>query len=132
MTQAAHILGTYLHFQDNGRADAIEVTDSFWGELASGALPHLEQGRLMTAFTFAESWAMWERHPAGPELVMLLSGAARVVLEEQGEERTVELDQPGAYVLVPPNVWHTAKTTVPTTMLFLTPGMGTEHRPVVT
>ena len=84
----------------------------------------------MTAFTFSESWATWERHPAGAELVMLLSGAATVVLEEQDQERTVELDQPGAYVLVPPNVWHTARTTVPTTMLFLTPGAGTEHRPV--
>ena len=132
MTQAAHILGTYLHFQDNGRADAIEVSESFWGELASGALPHLEQGRLMTAFTFSESWAMWERHPAGAELVMLLSGAATIVLEEQGQEREFALDEAGAYVLVPPNVWHMARTSVPTKMLFLTPGEGTEHRPVVT
>lgn len=73
---------------------------------------------------------MWERHPAGEELVMLLSGAATVVLEEAGQERIVQLSDPGAYVLVPQNVWHTARTSVPTTMLFLTPGAGTEHRPV--
>jgi oxalate decarboxylase/phosphoglucose isomerase-like protein (cupin superfamily) len=61
---------------------------------------------------------------------MLLSGAATVVLEESTGERAVELAQPGSYVLVPRNTWHTAKTEVPTTMLFLTPGIGTEHRPV--
>jgi hypothetical protein len=35
------------------------------------------------------------------------------------------------HVLVPPNTWHTVRTEVATTMLFLTPGAGTEHRPVV-
>ena len=131
MTQATNILSTYLHVQDDGRTDAIEVSESFWGELASGALPHLDHGRLMSAFTFAESWSVWERHPAGTELVMLLSGTATVVLEEQGHERSIELKEVGAYVLVPPNVWHTAKTSVPTKMLFLTSGAGTEHRPVI-
>jgi oxalate decarboxylase/phosphoglucose isomerase-like protein (cupin superfamily) len=72
-----------------------------------------------------------ERHPAGEELVMLLSGAATLVLEdESGQEQSVHLSDPGSYVLVPRNVWHTARTSVPTTMLFLTPGAGTEHRPV--
>ena len=84
----------------------------------------------MSAFTFSEPWSTWERHPAGEEVVMLLSGAATLVLEESGQERTVPLDEPGAYVLVPRNTWHTARTTLPTTLLFLTPGAGTEHRPV--
>lgn len=124
------ILSAYLHFQDNGRAGPVPVSDSFWGELAAGAHPHLEEGRLMSAFTFSESWAMWERHPAGEELVMLLAGSATLVLEQAGQERTIPLSGVGSYVLVPRNVWHTARTTVPTTLLFLTPGAGTEHRPV--
>jgi len=53
-----------------------------------------------------------------------------LILDDTGTERVVELSVPGAYVLVPRNVWHTARTTVPTTMLFLTPGAGTEHRPI--
>lgn len=130
MSSAKDILSSYLHFRDGGRADAIPVSGSFWGELAAGEYPQLDQGRLMSAFTFSEPWSMWERHPAGEELVMLLSGTATVVLEEFDQERTVQLSDPGSYVLVPQNVWHTARTTVPTTMLFLTPGAGTEHRPV--
>lgn len=130
LSSAKDIPSTYLHFRDGGRADAIPVSESFWGEMAAGKYPQLDQGRLMSAFTFSEPWSMWERHPAGEELVMLLSGSATVVLEESGQERIVQLSDPGSYVLVPQNVWHTAKTSVPTTMLSLTPGSGTEHRPV--
>lgn len=130
MSSARHILDTYLHFRDGGRVDPVPVSEAFWGELAAGKLPELDQGRLMTGFTFSEPWTMWERHPAGEELVMLLEGVATLVLEEDGQERTVELSQPGSYVLVPQGVWHTARTDVQTTMLFLTPGTGTEHRPV--
>jgi len=130
MSTAKEILGTYLHVRDGGKTDAISVSDSFWEELAGGAYPQLDQGRLMSAFTFSEPWSTWERHPAGEELVMLLSGTATIVLEDSGQERAVQLSDPGSYVLVPQNVWHTARTTVPTTMLFLTPGAGTEHRPI--
>jgi len=130
LSTAKDILSTYLHFRDGGLADTVPVSQSFWSELAAGKHPQLDQGRLMSAFTFSEPWSMWERHPAGEELVMLISGSAAVVLEESGNERTVQLSEPGSYVLVPQNVWHTVKTSVATTMLFLTPGAGTEHRAV--
>ena len=129
-TRPEDIQQTYLHVQDGGATVPLPVSATFWQELGSGAYPQLEQGRLMSAYTFAEPWAMWERHLAGEELVMLLSGAATLVLEESQGEREVHLATVGSYVLVPRGVWHTARTTVPTTMLFLTPGAGTEHRPI--
>ncbi len=131
MNSAKDALNTYVHFRDDGRADTVAVSQSFWEELAAGRQSQLEQGRLLTAFTFSEPWSMWERHPAGEELVMLLSGEVTVVLEVSGQEQPVQLTEPGTYVLVPRNVWHTARTSTPTTMLFLTPGAGTEHRPVL-
>ncbi|MFT3777250.1 MAG: cupin domain-containing protein [Ottowia sp.] len=131
MSSVKDISSTYLHFQDSGRVDAIPVSASFWAEVMAGRHPQLNQGRLMTAFTFSEPWATWERHPAGEELVMLLSGAVTLLLEESGQEQAVQLNSPGSYVVVPRNVWHTARTAAPTTMLFMTPGAGTEHRPVV-
>ena len=130
MSVGKNILSDYLHVRDGGRTDAIDSSASFWEDLARGSYPQLDQGRLMSAFEFSESWATWERHPAGEELVMLLSGTATLVLEEDGEEHTVELTGPGQYILVPQGVWHTARTSVATSMLFLTPGDGTEHRPV--
>jgi mannose-6-phosphate isomerase-like protein (cupin superfamily) len=127
MTHASDILSTYLHVQDAG-IESLSVSDAFWEELGKGARPELDQGRLLSAFSFSEPWPTWERHPAGEELVMLLSGSATLLLEEAGEVRRVELQRAGEFVLVPTNAWHTARTSVPTTMIFLTPGAGTEHR----
>jgi hypothetical protein len=129
-TQADAIFNTYLHVQDGGQTEPIAVSESFWQEVAQGDRPELNQGRLMSALTFSQPWPTWERHPAGEELVLLLAGAVTIVLEESSGERSILLDQIGAYVLVPTGVWHTAQTTVTTRLLFLTPGAGTEHRPV--
>ena len=80
--------------------------------------------------SFEQDWPSWEIHPAGEELVCLMSGAATLVLEQQNGERTIELTQPGAYVVVPRDIWHAAGTKSPCTMLFITPGEGTENRPL--
>ncbi len=130
MASAENILSTYLHVADGGRTETVPVGESFWSDMASGQFPQLDRGRLMSAFTFSEPWSSWERHPAGEELVMLLSGSATLILEQASEERSVTLHAPGDFVLIPANTWHTAKTTVETTMVSLTPGAGTEHRPV--
>ncbi len=39
--------------------------------------------------------------------------------------RTVRVNQPGSYVMVPKSAWHTARPLEPTSMLFVTPGEGT-------
>ena len=49
-------------------------------------------------------------------------------VQDGGKTETIPVS--GEFVLVPANVWHTARPARPTTMLFLTPGAGTEHRPV--
>ena len=46
-----------------------------------------------------------------------------------GREKIVHLSRAAEFVLAPRNVWHTARTSIPTTMLFITPGEGTEHLP---
>jgi mannose-6-phosphate isomerase-like protein (cupin superfamily) len=124
------ILHTYLHVQDGSRIATVEVPDSFWPGLAAGAFPELDRGRLMSAFTFFGAWETWERHPSGEELVMLLAGAVTLTLEEQAGTRSVHLASPGSYILIAPNTWHTAKADIESTLVFLTPGAGTQHRPV--
>ena len=51
-----------------------------------------------------------------------------MVLEIDRRETVAELTAPGHYVLVPRGTWHTARTNGQCTMLFITPGEGTEHR----
>ena len=89
------------------------------------------RGRLLlSSFAFDADWTTWEMHPAGDEIVCLLSGRAALVLERDGGEELVHLAHPGAFAIVPAGTWHTARTGVPTQMLFVTPGEGTQNRPI--
>jgi len=85
---------------------------------------------LFSRYAFAEPWPSWERHPAGDEIVYLLSGDVTFVLETENGETALRLSAPGSYVIVPRNTWHTARPHVPTEMLFITPGEGTENRDI--
>jgi mannose-6-phosphate isomerase-like protein (cupin superfamily) len=87
-----------------------------------------DEGRLVVMNRQAETWPQWERHPAGEEVVILLSGRVDLIQEIDGEHRRVEL-HPGMAVVNPPGVWHTADVLEPGDGLFITPGRGTEHRP---
>jgi hypothetical protein len=59
MNTANNVLNTYLHFRDNGRADVLSVSESFWSELAAGKHSELNRGRLISAFTFSAPWSTW-------------------------------------------------------------------------
>lgn len=83
---------------------------------------------LISCYEFAEDWSGWEMHPYGDETIVLLSGAVTLVLQQQEGEQWVPLTQVGQAVVVPQHIWHTAKTTVHSKLLFITPGEGTEHK----
>ncbi len=85
---------------------------------------------LFSEYRFDTPWPSWERHPAGEEIVMLLEGQARLRLQTEDGERLLLLETPGSYAIVPRGVWHTAEPLEPTRMLFVTPGEGTENRPI--
>ncbi len=57
-----------------------------------------------------------------------MSGDADMILAAAEGEKKIRLNSPGSFVVVPKNTWHTAKIHAPTTMLFVTPGEGTENR----
>jgi quercetin dioxygenase-like cupin family protein len=129
MIESKRLDETYVHLRNDEGAATVDVTSTFWDELTGGKRPELEQGRLVTVFHFDKDWPTWERHPAGEETVVLLTGSVTVVLEMGGAERVLTLNDPGEYVLIPPGAWHTARTSSPCSMLFITPGRGTENRP---
>ncbi len=87
------------------------------------------EGRLVSMFTFTESWAMWEMHPNGSEVVLCTAGVLTLHQEgHDGARRTVVL-QPSEYAINEPGVWHTADVAGPVTAVFITAGWGTQHRP---
>lgn len=117
----------YVDLRPDNRADALAVDADFWPELIAGRRS-LSDGRLLCAFAFEKDWDSWERHPAGDEMVILLTGHAEMVMEVEGAEQRMILDKPGQCCFVPRNAWHTAKVREPARMLFITPGQGTEHK----
>ena len=87
------------------------------------------EGRLVSLYTFAEPWDSWEMHPAGDEVVVCTSGAITLHQEHaDGSRDTVEIHA-GEYAINPRGTWHTADVTGEATALFITAGIGTEHRP---
>jgi mannose-6-phosphate isomerase-like protein (cupin superfamily) len=86
------------------------------------------EGRLVTMYSFTESWDSWECHPHGDEVVLCTSG--NITLHQEladGSINSVTLG-PGDYAINAPGIWHTADVEREAIALFITTGMGTEHR----
>ena len=86
------------------------------------------EGRLVSLHTFTKPWDSWEMHPSGEELVVCVAGRITLIQEVDGEAQRVTLNE-GDAVINPAGVWHTADVEGLATALFITAGMGTEHRP---
>ncbi len=128
---AFDLASTHIHLGLGSRA--VPLPDFEWSReylAAYGArfAGDGDEGRLVTLGHSAESWTSWERHPAGEEVVVLLSGLIDLVQRTDTGERRITL-HPGQAVINPPGVWHTADVIEPGDTIFITPGRGTEHEP---
>ncbi|HMF04189.1 MAG TPA: cupin domain-containing protein [Acidimicrobiia bacterium] len=126
LNEAFDLATTYVQLDDGPAAVPIEVDDRFWETIDRRA--ELSGGRLVGTFHNAADWDAWEMHPAGDEVVCLLSGAIDVVLDEEGGERVFALEA-GHACIVPKGVWHSANVREPGDTLHITRGEGTQHRP---
>ena len=86
------------------------------------------EGRLVSLYSFSENWTSWENHPMGDEVVICVTGEITLIQEVADGTASVTL-RAGDYAIIPRGVWHTADTADHATALFITAGMGTEHRP---
>jgi hypothetical protein len=86
------------------------------------------EGRLVSLHSFSESWDSWEMHPLGSEVVLCLSGEVTLIQEwPSGRTERITLG-PNDYAINDPSVWHTADVEEEATALFITAGLGTQHR----
>lgn len=87
------------------------------------------EGRLVSMNRFTESWNSWEMHPSGDEFVVCVDGTITLHQElADGTRQSVTLGA-GDYAINPPGAWHTADVAESATALFITSGIGTQHRP---
>ena len=118
---------TYVHLAGDGMARSVPAA-SFW-QLPPPELDAFGKGWLVSEYAFTQDWPSWEMHPHGDEFVYLLAGSVELLLERDSGVETIVLEGRGA-VVVPRGVWHTAKLRLPSRMLHVTRGEGTENRPV--
>lgn len=123
----ADLLQTFVVMRPDQTAAAVDVTPTIWEELDQ-RFDNFRGHLLIARFDFDADWPSWEIHPAGDEIVVLLSGYADMVLERGGTHQLSSLSMPGSFLIVPKGTWHTARTKVPTSMLFVTPGEGTGNK----
>ena len=121
---------TFVVRQPGLRARPVDVTHDVYQRIDS-QFHGFKDHELIALHTFENDWPTWEIHPHGDEIVVLLSGSARLCLDLQDGVEEHVLQSAGDFVIVPTNTWHTARINDPTSMLFITPGEGTrnEERP---
>jgi uncharacterized cupin superfamily protein len=122
---------THVHLGLRGRAVPIpefEWSPEFLEHYTSEFADDGEEGRLVMIGSSTTSWNFWERHPAGDELVVVISGRITLTQELGGVDRPMTL-RTGEAAINPVGIWHTSDVIDPGQVLFITPGIGTEHRP---
>lgn len=112
---------------DDFDADIVTVSERLYEQL-DATYGDFAGRTLISCHSFEDDWPTWEVHPKGDEFVVLLSGDVDMVLASENGDETLRLSEPGAFVIVPRGIWHTAKVRETATMLFVTPGEGTENR----
>lgn len=118
---------TYIHLRPDDGATTMEGGARFWAGIAERT--DLDRGRLMGSSPQTTDWKHWERHPAGDEILFLISGELEIVLEALSGERRVSLKAGQGFVM-PKGLWHRMIVREAGELMFITPGAGTEHRPV--
>ena len=129
MSDPSNITSTYVVIDENDNAIPVPVSPTFFEDLEQ-QFGDFQGKHLISHFTFDQDWDTWEMHPAGDEFGCLLSGQVEFVLEQDSRETKVRMSKPGEFVIIPQGVWHTAKVYAPSSMLFVTPGRDTQHRPL--
>jgi len=99
MTHALDLAKTFVSLGTDGRTLPMDVTERFWPDLEAGRIG-AGPGRLLSLFEFDTSWDVWERHPNGDEIVLLLDGEVEIQIARQlaARDRWREVGTPAGAV----------------------------------
>jgi len=118
-----------------GLGATADIEPAFTGELSwyeSYSRRHREygrEGRLVSTHTFTQPCDVWEVHPHGTEVVICMAGSMTLIQEMPDGSTSAIALKAGHYAVNEPGTWHTADIEHSATAVFITAGMGTEHRP---
>ena len=131
MTGANSLHESFVHLGLGATAEAqppytgIDWYDDYAARTAADGA----EGRLVALHAFSAPWDSWEMHPHGAELVVCTRGTITLIQDIAGENPVHLTLSAGQYAINPAGVWHTADVDGEAEALFITSGVGTEHRP---
>jgi mannose-6-phosphate isomerase-like protein (cupin superfamily) len=131
MTEARNLHEQFVHLGLGATAEAQPpFTGMDWyADYVARTAKDGSDGRLVSLYTFSEPWDSWEMHPHGAELVVCTRGTITLIQDIAGENPVHLTLSAGQYAINPAGVWHTADVDGEAEALFITSGVGTEHRP---
>lgn len=112
---------TLIQLRPDGAAEPVSRREASAGSLWTLSAFHAEDDRAVHS-------DVWERHARGHEVLVVLSGAFRVHLRDEGHVATLTA---GRSFIVPPGRWHRLSVDEPGDLLSITPRAGTEHEKAV-
>ena len=116
------LVGSAVHVPPAGHALLLQ------GEALTAHPQHLPEGYLLGVFEVSVSADvhpdMWEMHPAGDEVLVMLSGELEVEYSDELHRDTSSLEA-GHGMLMPTGVWHRLRLREPGRLLVLSPPQGT-------
>ena len=115
---ALNLARQYVHRGQDGMTLALDVTATLFSEILANAA--LRSGTLVGIIHLEEGLSHWECHPAGDEILYLLSGAIDMTIDGEDGTETLALT-PDQAVVIPRNSWHQAMIHEPSRVLFVTP-----------
>lgn len=124
MGQAVRLASNFVVLDDKFNAKVVALSPDLYGRIDE-EFSGFKGNLLISSYAFDEDWSTWEIHPAGDEFVILVSGDADLVLARAQGDETIRMTEPGTFVIVPRNTWHTARIRKTSIMMFVTPGEGT-------
>jgi len=124
MGQAQKLASNFVVLNDKFKADVVAVTPDLY-ERIDEEYKEFAGHLLISNYEFDSDWPTWEVHPSGDEFVILISGDADLILANDDGDETIRMTEPGTFVIVPQNTWHTARIRSHAVMMFVTPGEGT-------
>ena len=128
MTKTLDLAHDGIHLGDPGGAVPLPGFDNDYERYIAAHCAPGAPGRLVSMATSSAAWSVWEVHPAGDEVVIVVRGRAEFIQDVDGTHRRCVVG-PGEAIVNPAGVPHTANVLEPFTAIYITPCPGTEHLP---
>ena len=120
---------TYTLLHSTGDIEKIQGGEHFW----RAPRPHQDRAGqlwLLSEHQYEFDWEDQKMHPAGDEVIYLLSGSMDVILNVGKSATTIKLRTSGV-ATIPRGIWYTIKVYSPCHVLNISREFNTKHKKIV-